>query len=339
MATAPTLVQTAAAGVAPTGQCGCAGGGGEGGAPPADGAVRGAGAHGAPAPSPPSPRAGARHHLPAGDGVREGKVGVPGWTGGVRRGAQWITQWWAAERGRAGRTEQRSSDGAPRPAGGGAREWEPAKWAGRQPVAGQGCRARRRRQEQAQLARCARERRGTRGAPGKGTREGRTPRSRQQGARESGASGQRAGEGGWPWVHGVTGISREGIGLVGRCCPASHAASDPTISATTLPCGGDGVPTPSSIPGRAIASARAAAPAGRWDNVGGAGREGRRAQKDMGEDRGRRKEAAGEGSKGHGRSGQGGGGVDGGTRHAVGMRGAGSRGAAASVGGSSEKAG
>ena len=142
VATAPTLVQTAAARVAPTGQCGAAGGGGEGGTPPADGVVRGAGAHGAPAPSPPSPGAGARHHLPAGDGVRERKVGAPGWTGGVGRGAQRATQWWAAERGRAGRTEQRSSDGAPRPAGGSAREWEPAEWTGMQRGVAQGCRAR-----------------------------------------------------------------------------------------------------------------------------------------------------------------------------------------------------
>ena len=45
VAAAPALVQAAAAGVAPTGQCGGAAGGGEGGAPPAGSVVRGAGAH------------------------------------------------------------------------------------------------------------------------------------------------------------------------------------------------------------------------------------------------------------------------------------------------------
>ena len=59
----------------------------------------------------------------------------------------------------------------------------------------------------------------------------------------------------------------------------------------------------------------------------------------LGEDRGRREEAAGEGNKGHGRSGQGGRGVDGGTRQVAGRGGAGSGGAAARVGASSEKAG
>ena len=199
--TATTLVQAAAAGVAPSGQHGGGGGGGEGGALPVDGAVRGAGAHGAPAPSPPIPGAGAKHHLPAGDWVKEGKVRAPGWTGGVERGAQRTTQWRTAEKGRAGRAGQGSSDGAPRPAGGRAREWELAKWTGRQRGAGQGCRAGRKPPQQAQWVRCARDRRGARGAPGKGTREGRTPRSRQQGARESRASGQRAGEGAGTWGH------------------------------------------------------------------------------------------------------------------------------------------
>ena len=124
--------------VAPTGQCDGAGGRGEGGAPPAGGAVRGAGAHKAPALSPLAPGAGARHHLPAGNGAREGKVGAPGLTGGVERGAQRTTQGRAAESGRAGRTEQRSSGGAPRPAGGTTRESERAKWTGRQHDAGQG---------------------------------------------------------------------------------------------------------------------------------------------------------------------------------------------------------
>ena len=76
----PTLVQAAAAGVAPTGQCGGGGGGGEQSAPPADGTVGGTGAHRAPAPSPPSPGARARHHLLARDGVGERQVGAPGRT-------------------------------------------------------------------------------------------------------------------------------------------------------------------------------------------------------------------------------------------------------------------
>ena len=140
VAAAPTLVQAAAARVAPTGQCGGACGGGEG----AGSAVRRAGAHGMPAPSPPAPGAGTRHHLPAGDGIRKARVRAPGWTGGVGTGAQRTTQWRAAERGRASITEQRSGGGAPRPAGGRAREWEPATCTGRQHGAGQGCGTRRR---------------------------------------------------------------------------------------------------------------------------------------------------------------------------------------------------
>ena len=122
VAAAPTLVQAAAARVAPSGQRGAAGGGGEGGTPPPDSAVRGAGAHAAPALSPPGPEAWARHHLMAGDGVREGKVEAPGWAEGDRRGSQPPTQWRTVERVRAGWAEQRSSGGAPQPAGGRATE-------------------------------------------------------------------------------------------------------------------------------------------------------------------------------------------------------------------------
>ena len=65
--------------------------------------------------------------------------GRQGTSGDVGRGAQRAAQWRAAGRGRAGRTEQRSGGGAPRPAGGRAREWEPAKWTYGQRAAGQGC--------------------------------------------------------------------------------------------------------------------------------------------------------------------------------------------------------
>ena len=297
VAAAPTLIQAAAAGVAPTGVRGGAGGEGEGGAPRAGGAVRGADAHGPPAPSLRGPEAWAGHHLPAGDGVREGKVGAPGWAGGDRRAGQQPVQRRIAERGRAGSAEQRSSGGAPRPAGGRAREWEPAKRTGRSGT-GQGYGARRKQQEQAQWTGCTRDRSGARGAPGKGTREGRTEGNRQQGARESRASGQRAGEDRWPWVYGVTHIPREGNGMVGGCRPACH----PTVSATTLPCGRDGVPIPNGVPGCAIASVHAVAPASRRRGVGSTGMEGRGAQEGMGEDSGGRKEAGGEGSTDNGRS-------------------------------------
>ena len=126
--------------------------------------------------------------------------------------------------------------------------------------------------------------------------------------------------------------------MVGRGHPASHPASHPTISTTTLPCDLDDVPTPTGVPGPAVAGTRTAAPAGRWDDVGGTWREGRRAQEGMGEDRGRREEAAGERGKGHWRGGQGGGGEDVGARQAARREGAGSGGAAAGVGGPSEKA-
>ena len=138
------------------------------------------------------------------------------------------------------------------------------------------------------------------------------------------------------WAHRC---SKERIGMLGRGRPASHPASHPTISTTTLPCDRDDVPTPTGVPGLAVAGTRTAAPAGRWDDVGGAGREGRRAQEGMGEDRGRREEAAGEGGKGHGSSGQGGGAEVGGARQAARRGGAGSGVAAAGVGGPLEKAG
>ena len=114
--------------------------------------------------------------------------------------------------------------------------------------------------------------------------------------------------------------------MVGRCSPASHPASYPTIPTATLACDGDDVPTPTGVPGRAGAGTCTAAPAGRWDDVGGAGREGRRVQEGMGEDRRSREEPAGERGKGHGRGGQGGGGEDGGDRQAARRGGAGSGG-------------
>ena len=183
-------------------------------------------------------------------GHQAGKEGkASGRQGGLEgSGAQRAAQWWDAEGGRAGGTEQRSG-------------------------AGQGCGICRRRQGQAG------ERSEARRAPGEGTWEGGTPRSRRQGTRGDGATRQRAGEGEWPWVHGLAGVPREGIGLVGRCSPASRPTNRSTIPAATIPGEGDDVPTPAGVPGHAATGTRAAAPAGRWDSVGGAGREGRRAQK------------------------------------------------------------
>ena len=65
--------------------------------------------------------------------------GHQGGVAGVGRRAQRAAQWRDAERERAGRTEQRSGGGAPRPAGGRAREREPATWTHRQRGAEQGC--------------------------------------------------------------------------------------------------------------------------------------------------------------------------------------------------------
>ena len=143
---------------------------------------------------------------------------------------------------------------------------------------------------------------------GEGTWADGTPQSGQQGARESGAKRQRAGEGGWPWVYGLDGVPGEGIGMVARCSPASRPTNRPTIPTATLPGDGDDVPTPAGAPAHAATGTRAAAPTGRWDSVGGAGREGRRAQEGMGEDRGSREEPEGEGGQGHG---WGGGGAEG----------------------------
>ena len=98
--------------------------------------------------------------------------------------------------------------------------------------------------------------------------------------------------------------------MVGRCSPASCPINRPTIPTTALPGDGDDVFTPAGVPGHAATGTRATAPAGRWDSVGGAGREGRRAQGGMGEVRGSSEEPEGEGGQGHGWGGQGGGGED-----------------------------
>ena len=127
--------------------------------------------------------------------------------------------------------------------------------------------------------------------------------------------------------------------MVGRCSPASRPTNRPTIPTATLPGDGDDVPTHADVPGHGATGTRAAAPAGRWDSVGGAGREGRRVQEGMGEDRGSREEPEGEGGQGHRWGGQGGGGEDGRDRQAAGRGSTGSGGAAEGVGGPSEKAG
>ena len=101
--------------------------------------------------------------------------------------------------------------------------------------------------------------------------------------RGDGATRQGAGEGGWPWVHGLAGVPRDGIGMVGRCSPASRPTNCPTIPAAAIPGDGDDVPAPAGVPGHAATGAHAAAPAGRWDSVGNAGREGREAQEGVGE--------------------------------------------------------
>ena len=93
--------------------------------------------------------------------------------------------------------------------------------------------------------------------------------------------------------------------MVGRCSPASHCISHPTIPTATLPSDGDDVLTPAGVPGHAGTGTPAAAPAGRWDDVGGAGREERRAQEGIGEDRGSREEPEGEReARGMGRAGR-----------------------------------
>ena len=88
--------------------------------------------------------------------------------------------------------------------------------------------------------------------------------------------------------------------LVGKCSPASRPTNCPTIPAAAIPGDRDGVPASASVPGHAATGTHAAAPAGRWDSPGGAGREGRRAQEGVEEVRGGREEPAGEGGQGQG---------------------------------------
>ena len=99
-----------------------------------------------------------------------------------------------------------------------------------------------------------------------------------KGRRGDGATRQGAGEGGWPWVHGLAGVPRDGIGMVGRCSPASRPTNCPTIPAAAIPGDGDDVPAPAVVPGHAATGTHAAATEGRWDSVGSAGREGRGAK-------------------------------------------------------------
>ena len=120
------------------------------------------------------------------------------------------------------------------------------------------------------------------------------------GGQGRGAMGRQGKEQGKGSGLGLAGVSRDGIGMVGRCNPASRPTTRPTISAATIPGDGDDVPAPAGVPGHAARGANAAAPAGRWDSVGGAGREGRRAQEGVGEVRGGREEPAGEGGQGQG---------------------------------------
>ena len=85
------------------------------------------------------------------------------------------------------------------------------------------------------------------GLQGKGTGEGGTPRSKRQETRGNGATRQRAGEGDWPWVRGLAGVHREGIGMVGRCSPASRPTNRPSIPLAAIPGDGDGVPAPAGV--------------------------------------------------------------------------------------------
>ena len=113
------------------------------------------------------------------------------------------------------------------------------------------------------------------------------------GGKGRGATRQGAGEGGWPLVDGLASVPRGGIGMVGRCSPASRPTNRPTIPAAAIPGDGDDVPAPADVTGHAATGAHATAPAGRWDSVGSAGREERGAQEGVGEVRGGREEPAG----------------------------------------------
>ena len=144
------------------------------------------------------------------------------------------------------------------------------------------------------------ERSGATRTTGEGTGEGGTPQSRRQETRGDEATRQGAREGGWPWVHGLAGVPTDGIGMVGRCSPASRPTNHPSIPAAAIPGDGDDVPAPAGVPGHAATGAHAAAPAGQLDSVGSAGREGRRAQEGVGGGSRGREEHAGEGGQGQG---------------------------------------
>ena len=87
----------------------------------------------------------------------------------------------------------------------------------------------------------------------RGSREGDTGRQdpNEQAARGtiSRANGQRAGEGGWPWVHGLTGVPREEIALVGRCSPPTIPPVIPPFLPPPYPAMGMVYPAPSAYPG------------------------------------------------------------------------------------------
>ena len=124
-----------------------------------------------------------------------------------------------------------------------------------------------------------------------------------KGAGQQGLQGKGQGRAG---LHGVGGKGRGAMGRQGKgqgkgsCSPASRPTNRPTIPVAAIAGDGDDVPAPAGVTGHAATGAHAGAPAGRWDSVGGAGREGRRAQECVGEIRGGREEPAGEGGQGQG---------------------------------------
>ena len=179
------------------------------------------------------------------------------------------------------------------------------------------------------------------GLQGKGQGRAGLHRVGGKGRGAMGRQGKRQGKESGLLVHGLAGVPRERIGMVGRCSPASRPINRPTIPAAAIPGDGDGVPAPAGVPGHAATGAHAAAPAGRWDSVGGAGREGRRAQEGVREVRGGREEPAGEEGQGQGCGGRGrwAGGEDGRDRQAAGRGSTGDGGATDDVGGPSERAG
>ena len=195
-------------------------------------------------------------------GFREGTVGAPGWAGEDRRGARQLIQWRRAERVEADRAEQQSSGVAPRPAGGGG---ESGSQRSGEAEAVQGRGAGREEQWDRHSGQGARGiGKGQGGLPGKGQGKARYRGAGSRGQGKAGRTGKGHGKVGGLGCMGTPVFRPKGMGWWGGVVPPAISPFPPP----PYPAVGMVYPPPTGVPGCVVASACAAAPAGRQGGVG-----------------------------------------------------------------------